>query len=160
MVHSHMPVAVASLTALLITFPLFSHAHKVIGITDGDTLTLLVDQRPLKVRLANIDAPETRQPFGARARQHLSTLCFGKDAEYEPQDVDRYGRTVAVVYCDGIEANRAQVANGSAWVYPKYNRDPSLPQLERESREMRRGLFADSEPVRPWDWRRAKARLP
>lgn len=75
-----------------------SHAHKVVGIADGDTLTLLVDGRPLKIRLANIDAPEKAQAYGQRSKQSLSKLCWGKDATYDAQDVDQYGRTVAIVY--------------------------------------------------------------
>lgn len=129
-------------------------AHQVIGISDGDTLTLLVDQRPVKIRLANIDAPESGQAWGNRSKQSLSELCWGKDAAYDTQTVDRYGRTVAVVYCGGIEANRAQVERGMAWVYPRYNRDPSLLQLQEQAKAEQRGLWADREPVPPWEWRK------
>lgn len=91
--------------ALSLAFP--ASAHQVIGVSDGDTLTLLVDRKPLKVPLANIDAPEKAQAFGNVSRQSLSALCFGKEATYQAQDVDRYGRTVAVVMCAGVDANRA-----------------------------------------------------
>lgn len=74
--------------ALALSLPLHVFAHKVIGIADGDTLTLLVDNRPLKVRLANVDAPEKAQAFGNRSRQSLSDLCFGKNAAYKTQDID------------------------------------------------------------------------
>lgn len=131
-----------------------AHAHKVIGIADGDTLTLLVEAKPLKIRLANIDAPEKAQAFGERSKQSLSDLCWGKDATYKVQDVDRYGRTVAVVTCGDIEVNRAQIERGLAWVYPKYNQDLSLPGLEAMARRDRRGLWADAEPVAPWEFRR------
>ncbi|HEY0846266.1 MAG TPA: thermonuclease family protein [Noviherbaspirillum sp.] len=131
-----------------------AYAYKVIGIADGDTLTLLVRGKPLKIRLANIDAPESRQAFGTRSKQHLSTLCYGKEATYRAQDIDRYGRTVAVVYCDGVEANRMQVEYGMAWVNDRYNRDPSLLRLQQEAREMRRGLWSDPRPVPPWRWRK------
>lgn len=140
------------LAILLLHAP--ASAHKVIGISDGDTLKLLVNGKPLKIRLANIDAPESRQAFGQRSKQHLSDLCFRKDATYLPQNKDRYGRTVAVVFCDGIEANRAQVEQGMAWVSPTYNRDPSLWQLEKTARDMRRGLWSDPSPVPPWRWRK------
>lgn len=127
-------------------------AAQVIGIADGDTLTVLEDRRQVKIRLANIDAPEKKQAFGQRSKESLSDLCFGKDATYQVQDIDRYGRTVAVVTCAGIEANRAQVERGLAWVYPKYNKDRSLPSLQDAARGARRGLFADPEPVPPWEW--------
>jgi micrococcal nuclease len=137
--------------ALSLSLPAF--AHKVIGIADGDTLTLLVDTKPLKVRLANVDAPEKAQAFGQRSKQSLSDLCFGKDATYKVQDVDRYGRTVAVVICAGVEANRAQVARGMAWVYLKYNKDRSLPAVQAQAKLKRAGLWADKSPVAPWEFR-------
>ena len=130
------------------------HAHKVIGISDGDTLTLLVDEKPLKIRLANIDAPEKMQAFGERSKQSLSDLCWGKDASFKSQDIDRYGRTVAVVVCGGVEVNRVQVERGMAWVYPQYNQDLTLPGLEAMARRDRRGLWADADPVSPWEFRR------
>lgn len=131
-----------------------AYAHKVIGIADGDTLTLLVDQKPLKIRLANIDAPEKVQSFGERSKQSLSDLCWSKDASYKVQDIDRYGRTVAVVTCGGVEANRAQIERGMAWVYSKYNQDLTLPGLEAMARRGRLGLWADADPVPPWEFRR------
>jgi micrococcal nuclease len=86
--------------ALFLAFSISSAcAHQVIGISDGDTMTLLVDQKPLKIRLANIDAPEKQQAFGQRSKQSLSDLCWGKDATYQAQTIDKYGRTVAVVTC-------------------------------------------------------------
>lgn len=145
----HVP---ALILGLLLLAP--AHAYKVIGIADGDTLTLLVGGKPLKIRLANIDAPESKQPYGQRAKQHLSALCFRKDATYRSQGKDRYGRTVGIVYCDGIEANRAQVEHGMAWVSDRYNRDPSLLQLQEDAREMKRGLWNDPSPVPPWKWRK------
>lgn len=140
--------------ALLAAAP--AYAHQVIGIADGDTLTLLVDRRPLKIRLANIDAPEKAQAFGQRSKESLSDLCWGEDAQYQTQDIDRYGRTVAVVTCGGVEANRAQVERGYAWVYPKYNLDRSLPALQDLAREGRLGLWRDTDPVPPWEFRRAR----
>src|SRR5437867_657240 len=128
-------------------------AHQVIGIADGDTLTLLVDRAPLKIRLADIDAPEKKQAFGQRSKQSLSDLCWGKDATYQAQTIDKYGRTVARVTCAGVDANRAQVERGFAWVYPKYNRDASLPAVENAARAARRGLWADKEPMPPWEFR-------
>jgi micrococcal nuclease len=102
----------------------------VIGVADGDTRRLLVNRKPLKIRLANIDAPEKAQAFGEVSRKSLSALCFGKDAAYQAQNIDRYGRTVAVVTCGGIEANRAQVERGMDWVYSKYNKDASLSRVQ------------------------------
>ena len=144
------------LLTLALACSLPAYAHQVIGIADGDTLTLLVDQRPVRIRLANIDAPEKSQAFGERAKQSLSDLCFGKEARYTPQEVDRYGRTVAVVTCGGIEANRSQVERGMAWVYPKYNKDATLPAIQEVARAKRRGLWRDPDPLPPWEFRKQK----
>lgn len=125
----------------------------VVGVSDGDTLTVLDGQQQIKVRLAEIDAPEKKQPFGARSKQSLSDLCFGKQAEIRAQARDRYGRTVARVTCAGVDANAEQVRRGMAWVYRQYARDKALYVLEAEARADRRGLWADSDPVPPWEWR-------
>lgn len=146
-------VAVSTAT-IAFTLPVTASAHKVIGIADGDTLTVLVDKQPVKLRLANIDAPEKNQAFGEAARQSLSDQCFGKDAVYEAQDTDRYGRVVAIVTCAGIEANRTQVERGFAWVYDKYNKDLTLPGLQAMAQRDRRGLWVDPAPIRPWEFRR------
>jgi micrococcal nuclease len=137
--------------ALSLAAPAF--AHKVIGIADGDTLTLLVDRKPLKIRLANIDAPEKKQAFGERSKRSLSDLCFGKEALFQAQDIDRYGRTVAVINCGGVEVNRAQVERGMAWVYTKYNNDLPLLAIEAQAKQGRKGLWADKWPVPPWEFR-------
>lgn len=146
------------LAALVLSLPLSCHAYKVIGIADGDTLTILQDNRPVKIRLANVDAPEKSQPYGQRSRQSLSALCWDRDAQYETQDIDRYKRVVAVVTCGGVEVNRAQVEQGFAWVYPKYNKDPSLLQLQEDARDMRRGLWGDRNPIEPWEYRKKTRR--
>ena len=129
----------------------------VVGISDGDTLTARCGVpgsfQEVKVRLAEIDAPEKKQPFGERSRQSLAYLCFQKAAQIRPSSKDRYGRTVARVTCDGQDANAAQVRAGMAWVYTQYLTDPGLARLEREARGARRGLWADAQPVPPWEWR-------
>jgi len=133
-------------------------ADQVIGIADGDTLTVLRDRKPLKIRLANIDAPEIKMSFGDRSKQSLSDICYRKNATYSIQDVDRYGRTVAVVTCDGVEANRAQVERGFAWVYTRYNKDESLPALQAEAKLAHRGLWGDHNPTPPWEFRKSARR--
>lgn len=125
----------------------------VVGVTDGDTLTVLRELESIKVRLAEVDAPERGQPFGARARQSLSDLCFRRVAVVSVRGVDRYGRTIGAVSCDGIDAGAEQVRRGFAWVYTRYATDPALPPLQDEARGAKRGLWADDGPVAPWAWR-------
>lgn len=128
----------------------------VVAISDGDTLTCLTDDKQqVKVRLAEIDAPERKQPFGTRSRQSLGELCHEKRAEVVVLDTDRYSRTVGRVTCDGVDANAAQVSRGMAWVYDRYVKDRSLYQLQDEARAAGRGLWSDPQPVAPWEWRRS-----
>ena len=99
------------------------------------------------VRLAEIDAPERAQAFGNRSKHHLAELCFQKSAMVTPRTTDRYGRTVARVECDGIDANVEQVRAGMAWAFTKYLTDPAIKALEDQAHEARLGLWRDAEPV-------------
>jgi len=112
----------------------------------------------VRMRLAGIDAPERRQLYGTRARQALSALAFGRSAQIEVEDTDRYGRSVGRVRVGGLEVNAEMVRRGAAWVYVRYNRDPALVPLEAEARAAGRGLWAlpEGERVPPWEWRAAK----
>ncbi len=132
----------------------------VVGISDGDTLTARCKTPPasatIKVRLAEIDAPEKSQRFGQRSRRHLSDICLRKPAEIKPISTDSYGRTVAHVTCGGIDAGDEQVRAGMAWVFPRYApRSSALYEVERDARSSRRGLWIDRRPVAPWEWRMA-----
>ena len=130
---------------------------KVIKIADGDTLTILAAGKVQhKIRLAEIDAPEKKQPFGTRSQQHLSGLCFGKQATVKITDRDRYQRVVGRVLCDGTDANLAQVKAGMAWRYVAYSKDPLIEAAEREAKAGRVGLWSDKNPVPPWEWRKAR----
>jgi endonuclease YncB( thermonuclease family) len=91
----------------------------VVKVSDGDTLTVLVNKTQIRVRLDSIGAPESGQAFGKRSRQSLSEVCAGKDARVTEYGKDRYGRTSGGVTCGGIEANSAQVGRGLAWVFVK-----------------------------------------
>ena len=147
-------VRIASLLALIGAVPV--HALEVIGVADGDTITVLSDGKAVKIRLANIDAPERRQPFGERAKLSLSQLCYRQDARVDVTGTDRYGRRIARVTCAGIDANRAQVERGLAWVYLKYNQDPRLPKLQEGAQKERRGIWSTPGPVPPWEFRRMR----
>ena len=127
---------------------------KVVGVSDGDTITVLHGTTPVKVRLNGIDCPEKRQPFGSRAKQLTSELAFGKTVTVRPVGKDRYGRTLAdVTLPDGRVLNQELVAAGMAWHYTQYSKDKSLARLERQAREARVGLWSEARPVAPWDFR-------
>ena len=126
---------------------------RVIGITDGDTIKVLVNNEQVIVRLVEIDAPEKKQAFGNRSKQSLSDLCFDKNAQIQEKGKDRYGRTLGRVICDGTDSNAEQVKRGMAWVYDKYVTDRSLYQLQDEAKRDGRGLWVDTDPMPPWEWR-------
>lgn len=130
---------------------------KVVGISDGDTITALCPgNEQVKVRLAEIDAPEKAQPFGARSKESLSDLCFGRTAHIDDQGHDRYGRTIGRVTCAGTDANAEQLRRGLAWVYDRYVTDPSLYRVQDSARSARLGLWSDPSPTPPWEWRKAR----
>lgn len=126
----------------------------VVGVSDGDTLSARCDGEQIRIRLAEIDAPEKGQSFGERSKQSLSRICYGKQSAIRMQGRDRYGRALAHVTCEGVSANAEQVRAGMAWVYRRYARDPTLFQLEAEASASGRGLWAETSPVPPWDWRK------
>ena len=127
---------------------------RVVGVHDGDTITLLIKgNRQIKVRLAQIDAPETTQAFGQRSKQSLSEMVFNKTITVEKETTDKYGRTVGTLFVEGVDANKEQVKLGMAWVYRKYLHDQSLIPLEETARQSKVGLWADANPMAPWDYR-------
>lgn len=131
----------------------------VVAITDGDTLTARCDQDlsyvRITVRISAIDAPEKRQAFGQVSRQHLAKLCFNTKAVITPKTLDKYGRTVGEVECQGQDVGTEQVRSGMAWYYVKYGKGyEHLQEMEAEARDASRGLWSQ-EAVAPWEWRRA-----
>ena len=129
---------------------------RVVGVHDGDTITVLTDEKEsVKVRLDGIDAPESKQPFGIRAKEALSGLVFGKTVVVRARTTDRYGRTVGRIVVNGIDINVELVRLGMSWWYRAYAaRDKTLEAAEAEARSARRGLWSEREPVPPWEWRK------
>ncbi len=129
---------------------------QVVGVTDGDTITAIVDGRQIKVRLNGIDAPEKKQAFGNVSKQALSGLVFGKRVSIVDLGKDRYGRTIGEVFTpDGQQVEVAMVRLGFAWHYVKYApRNTDLAGAELVARKARRGLWSDAAPVPPWEFRK------
>lgn len=136
---------------------------RVVAVADGDTITVLDSTNTQhKIRLAGIDAPEKKQPYGQRSKQSLSDLVFEKAVVVETDKRDKYSREVGKVLVVGMDANLEQVIRGMAWHYKAYEREqsPNDRKLyaagESEARAARRGLWADAEPLPPWDFRHNK----
>lgn len=130
---------------------------KVVGVTDGDTITVLVGREQVKVRLDGIDAPERRQAFGNAAREKLAGLVFEQDVKVITKGKDRYGRTIGVVVAGERSVNLQMVEAGLAWHYVEYSKDMELARAEREARAAKRGLWADQSPMAPWEFRKKSA---
>ncbi len=133
----------------------------VVGIADGDTITVLdADKVQHKIRLSGIDAPEKKQPFGNRSKESLSELAFDKTVNVETSKRDRYGRQIGKVLVNGQDVNLVQIERGMAWFYRQYQREqsPSDRRLyeaaEDAARADKRGLWRDADPMPPWVWRK------
>lgn len=136
-----------------------SISARVVGVSDGDTLTVQVDGgRQARVRLADVDAPEKGQDFGQASKAALSRLCFGRTAQLEILGSDRYGRSLARVRCDGVDAAANQVRTGMAWAYRRYLTRADLLDLEAGARAGRSGLWSHPSPTPPWEFRRGSKR--
>lgn len=136
---------------------------RVIGIADGDTLTILdANREQHRIRLAGIDAPEKKQSFGQASKQSLSDLAYGRDVDVELNKADRYGRIVGKVLVSGVDANLTQIKKGMAWHFKKYEGEQSVADrkiyaaAEDRARQQRQGLWREQSPVAPWDWRKER----
>jgi micrococcal nuclease len=137
---------------------LFLATLTVIAVHDGDTLVVSERGNRETIRLAEVDAPERTQPYSQVSRRNLILLCqHAKAIELQRVETDRFGRTVAHVFCDGIHVNWRQVEDGLAWCFTRYLRTPQecLPR-EHAAREAKRGLWRDPEPIAPWHFRQAR----
>jgi endonuclease YncB( thermonuclease family) len=133
-----------------------SSKYKVIGIKDGDTYDLLNENTVITIRSAHIDCPEKGQPYGQKAKQFVSDICFGKfvtlihNAKY-----DRNKRLLAeVILEDGRNLNKLLVEYGLAWHYKKYSKDKEYATIEDMARANKLGLWADSNSMNPEIWRK------
>lgn len=131
----------------------------VIRIADGDTATCLQDDKKTQVRIrfAQIDAPESKQDFGTVSRQALADLIFNKHVDLAVEEVDRYGRTVAEVYIDGVNVNKYMVQNGYAWAYKEYMRNPVYLDLQKQAERNKIGLWSHKNAIYPQDFRKQQA---
>jgi len=127
---------------------------KVVGVADGDTLTVLRNGKPERVYLNGIDCPEKAQPFGLRAKNFTSGLAFGQIVTIKPTARDKQGRIFGdVVLPDGRLLQYELVKAGLAWWFSRREVDQRLRDLQEEARLAKRGLWVDPNPIPPWDWR-------
>ncbi len=131
-----------------------TYSARVIAVMDGDTVMVLRGSQKIKVRLAEIDAPEKAQTFGKQSRESLLEMVGKKQVQIDSQAVDQYGRTVGSISVDGRNVNQEQVKRGMAWEYSHFHSDKTYIALQNEAQQSRRGLWSQSSPTPPWQWRK------
>lgn len=129
---------------------------KVVSVYDGDTITVLEGTTQHKIRFEGIDTPESKQPFGTRAKQAMSKMVFGKEVRVEWSNKDRYGRTLGHVYVNGMWTNLEMIQQGMAWHYKQYSKDQRLAKAEIKAKESKLGIWSAPNAIAPWDWRKGK----
>jgi endonuclease YncB( thermonuclease family) len=129
---------------------------KVIGIKDGDTIDIFYNNKKLTIRLAHIDCPEKKQPYGQAAKKFIADKCFEQTVTIQHNnEYDRSKRLIGeVITASGENLNKALVKAGLAWHFKKYSTDMAYAALEKEARKQRIGLWSEANPVAPWEWRR------
>lgn len=130
-----------------------SYLAQVISIADGDTIVVLRQSQQIRVRLAEIDAPEKNQPWSNKSKLALGTKIFGEEVALQVSSKDRYGRSIAWIELDGREINREMVRDGHAWAYRRYLVTQDLLEEETAAKERQVGLWSLAHPIPPWQWR-------
>ena len=133
-----------------------SNSYKVVGIKDGDTFVVLIDFKEQVVRLEHIDCPEKKQPFGIKAKQLASDLCFGQFVQFNHKDkYDRNKRLISeIILTNGLNVNKELVINGLAWHFKKYSDNQEYAELEINARNNFIGIWSEPTQIAPWDWRK------
>lgn len=130
---------------------------RVVAVKDGDTIVVLLEGKIGKtLRLASVDCPENGQPFGKNAKSFTSSQVYGKEIEFYQTDVDMYGRTIAVVLYDDDSKSLSEeiIKAGLGWWYYHYSNDRSLGDVEAKAKDLKKGLWADPDPIAPWEYRK------
>ena len=133
---------------------------RIVGVSDGDTLTLLdAKQVPHKIRVSGIDAPEKKQPFGEKAKASLSALAYNRTADADCRKIDRYRRNVCVIFVGGKDVGLEQIKAGMAWWYRQYAKEQTQRErldyehAESQARRHHDGFWSGPNPTPPWEWR-------
>ncbi|MDH4303861.1 MAG: thermonuclease family protein [Nitrospira sp.] len=141
----------------------FSFGGQVVAILDGGTIEVVRNGKAQRVRLNGVACPKGGQPYSEQAKQATSDLGFSMDVTLQIYGKDKHGRVVAdVLLPDDTNMSHLLVQQGWCWWDRKQAPgDVQLEALEKEARDSQRGLWADQDPVPPWEWRKnARASTP
>ncbi|MCD7897573.1 MAG: thermonuclease family protein [Planctomycetaceae bacterium] len=158
-------ISIKRLLAIIIVILTLSSARAIewsgecVRVADGDTITVMYHELPLKIRLYGIDAPERGQDFSRRSKQCVEEMVLHKTVRVEFMGFDNYNRVIGLVSIGDLIVNQTMVERGMAWVFKKYCNDPYLTRwiaLEENARERAVGLWVHASPVPPWEHRQVK----
>ena len=134
----------------------FEFSGKVVGVSDGDTITVLYGKKEYKIRFLHIDCPESSQAFGTKAKQTLSSKIFGKTVTVKWKEKDRYERILGDIYIGQRWINAEMVQEGMAWHYNFFSKDATIAAAQTKAKAAKIGIWSQPNPVPPWDFRKGK----
>jgi endonuclease YncB( thermonuclease family) len=159
-------IIVKSFLVVFLTFSTaqaFTLVGRVIGITDGDTITVLDSEKTEhKIRLMGIDAPEKKQGYGNESKKALSNYIYQKEVTVEYKKQDRYKRKVGKIILDKQDICLQMIKDGMAWHYKDYEKEQSktdremYSQAEDKAKKEKIGLWQSANNVKPSEFRNAK----
>jgi micrococcal nuclease len=139
----------------LLLASIYAHAAPaLVNVIDGDTVIIRDNGLTYHLRLLDIDAPERQQAFGIQSRRSLKQLCEHANIAVHLQGRDMYGRTLGYLYCNNTDASQAQIALGMAWFNARYSKRLALDALQQQAQQQGLGLWQDTQPMPPWQWRK------
>ncbi|OCG45027.1 hypothetical protein A9G35_07035 [Gilliamella sp. Choc5-1] len=132
---------------------------KVVKVIDGDTVDILtIKKQKIRVRLLDIDAPESKQAYGNASRKYLASLIAAKNVFVKESKKDIYERSLGTIFLNEVNINEKMVENGYAWAY-RYKgvaNNKLMVKLEKIAKQNKKGLWKDKHPIAPWNYRHNK----
>ena len=144
---------------ILISVSIFSSSYRVMKVSDGDTITVLnlETSEKIKIRLYGVDSPEMNQSFGTQAKEYLTEQILNREVQLEIKNIDRYKRTVAIVYLGNININELMLSEGWAWWYEAYaKKEYKYKELQEEAQRKRLGIWRKKGNIPPWEFRKSR----
>lgn len=156
------------ISVALVFFSINSYAENSfstydVRVIDGDTIEVIPpNNRSERVRLLGIDAPESDQIYGAESTASLKKCVTNNQVTIQWLKRDQYDRIVGKVWANNVDCNLNQLSKGMAWHYKYYAKDQpvndrkvySLEESNAKSKQI--GLWADPNPINPYNFRKGK----
>lgn len=132
---------------------------RVVKVADGDTFTMLVNQKQVRVRLHGIDCPEKGQDFSQVAREYLAALILHREVVVNEMNRDRFGRVIGILLIDGVNVNEKLLQEGLAWHFLRYDRNPEWSAMQHLAKAGKKGLWSHDNAIAPWEFRKTSRKV-